>query len=100
MAVKIIKQSNKKLNYIMLDFYHLIILSVFTFLYFAIILIGDYSISFMKIATTYLILVFFYYILFAKFDGENNIILNIIRKLKYITKKKYIIKEKGEYDLW
>lgn len=100
MAVKIIRQSNKKINYLMIDFYHLIILALFTLLYIVGVLINVSDLDITAIISRYIIIVFLYYVVFAKFDGENNIFSSIIRKIKYITKKKYILHEKGEYDLW
>lgn len=100
MAIKIIRQSNKRINYLMIDFYHLIILSIFTLMYVAYFFITNMYNGILRTVTPFIMFVFFYYVLFAKLDGENNIISSIIRKLKYITKKKYFIKEKGEFDLW
>ncbi|MFV0499198.1 MAG: hypothetical protein ACK5NF_04095 [Bacilli bacterium] len=99
MEIKIIKQTNKRLNYMMIDFYHIIIMAAFTLLYvFYVVVISSKGI--LGIIINYALCIFFYYILFAKIDGENSIVSRIIRNLKYILKKKYIVHEKGEYDLW
>lgn len=100
MAVKIIRQSNKKINFLYLDFYHLIIMSGLAFCYFLFMMFKASKDSIYEVIVSTIIGAFVYYIMFAKFDGENNIIFAIIRKWKYISKKKYIVTEKGEYDLW